>query len=384
MKFNLKSFSSVKESDKLNEVKLQKEHKEPHNSVTEKQLDRDRIEEKNTLTENQLDSKRINESSKIVEKRLNDSKSKLVSHRNEKTHKGDINKLEEQRLSRSKMEDEKYNDASTTNSKKRWWEELKNTASSSKKIVSAQVDELAFDEEDRWKRVKDAWEEEEETKTPNIPIENQLVEEIGGEPLRVDEIRPVESPIAKGLYIVLDVTPEGKIMDSESLKEKAFDIVTTGNYSYLSSTDFSPNSFRVVGDQLVARLVGDEYYPSSNKSIDEGSVENPFVVEDIQETEVDGVIIGSLSVRSDYIDIVNDMDDSEIKRQVMDAISENDSSLMVEEDGIDINSISSGTIRFVGQSPTSSRGAELDEQIDEPLMASNDFEIVVLGQSKKK
>ncbi len=75
--------------------------------ITENQLDDYHFDIPSELTENQLDSSRKNspKDSGLVEGRLNESKGGLVKHRNEDAHKGNINKLEELRLSGKKTQE---------------------------------------------------------------------------------------------------------------------------------------------------------------------------------------------------------------------------------------------------------------------------------------
>lgn len=87
--------------------------------VNEKQLDDYRAEPPTATTEKQLESsrKKASASDGLVEARLNDAKGGTVKHRNEDAHKGNINKLEELRLSGKKspvQEEEEYDDASST------------------------------------------------------------------------------------------------------------------------------------------------------------------------------------------------------------------------------------------------------------------------------
>lgn len=388
MSFNLKKYADKKkinDGDKLNEVKLQQEHSSAPNSITQKQLERDRVKEKGVLTEKLLEKKRLGGAEKILEKRLDDSTSKLVKHRNSKAYAGNLNKVEEQRISKSKQEDEKYVPASKSPKGKRWWDSLKATASN-KKTVKAQVESLVFDEKDRWKRVQDAhFDEDEEKPMDNIlSPEEMVIEETGGQPLELQKVQPVESPIARGLYIVYDIKPEGKKLSLGQLKELAYSDAVGGEYSYLGNIDeFSPDSFNVVGDTIVARLVGDEYYPSGQQeSVLDESVDNPFYVEDVQETEVDGVVIGSVSVDPSYSDMVSEMDEDDIRRQVLDAISVKNPDLEVEEDGIDLKDLSDGSIKFVGQDRLFS--AKDETVVEDEILAKNDFNIVVLSDTKKK
>lgn len=92
--------------------------------ITEKQLDSGyRGEEKEITTEKRLDAVRQGAAEMLTEGLLNASKSTLHKHRDEKTAKGDINKLEEKRLAdKKRQETEKVEPASETGKNNRFWE----------------------------------------------------------------------------------------------------------------------------------------------------------------------------------------------------------------------------------------------------------------------
>ncbi|MFA7219123.1 MAG: hypothetical protein WC119_01165 [Synergistaceae bacterium] len=390
MKFNLTSYASkAKEGDIHNEKKLQRDHIASPESITQVQLEKDRVPEKEVIIEKLLDQKRLGGADKIIEKNLNDSKSSLHKHRNAKAYSGDINKIEEQRVSNNKDKFEKAKPASSTPSKKRWWDDLK--ASSKKKVVTAQaeeVEEMTFDEDTGWGRMEGLWNEEEglsDTGIKSLP-EDALVEELGADPLTVVEIRPVDSPIAKGLYIVLDINAEGSQMGLDELQEAAYNKVLSSGFGYLADTEgFTPDSFGQQGDQMVARLIGDEYCPRETADGDDLGTENPFSVSDLQRTEVEGVVLGTVAVDAEMMEMIKDMDDSEIIRNVKDAIAEAHSDVNVEDDGIDLDQLPQGVINFVGQAAVDKGGRpESWENVKGAPIASSDFDIVVLSEVTKK
>lgn len=117
--FNLKKKASDHE-DHI-ERRLKKEHKPDLEEITEKQLEDYITDEEPQLTEKRLKDNRGGPDG-TTEARLNSSSSKLMKHRDESTHIGDINKLEEQRLANKPVEKEKYTPASETPKAFRWWE----------------------------------------------------------------------------------------------------------------------------------------------------------------------------------------------------------------------------------------------------------------------
>lgn len=402
MKFNLKRYAEkkVKEGDIHNEKRLQKEHVDTPNVITEKQLDKDRVQEKNSTTEKQLEVARKGGNPAIIERSLNEAKGGFHKHRNTSAYKGDINKVEEKRLATKKQEDEKYELASKTPKNKRWWDSLK--ASSDKKTVTAQrfnetegldeVDELDFGEDDRWGRIEDAWKEEEGVDVEpfvELPEEDSFIEELGAKPITIEEIRPVDSPIAKGLYISLEISPEGSQLGINELQQAAYDAVLSEGYGYLNGVDgFTPEVFRMSGDKLVARLIGDEFYPSENQGsedLEDLESTSPFTVSDLQRTEVEGIVLGTVDIDPEDLAFTQDMDSQELLSQVRQAILDEYPDLNIEDDGIDLDKMGEGVINFVGQqtAPKRKRGPESWENVKGDPIASTDFDIVVLSNTKK-
>jgi hypothetical protein len=398
MKFNLKKFAEKSnEGNKHTEQRLKSEHSEAPTSITQKQLEKDRVPEKNSTMEALLESKRLGSSDKIIEKGLNDSKGGLHKHRNAEAHSGNLNKVEQQRLSKKPQEKEKYEAASSTPSNKRWWDKLK--ASANKKVVTAS-DELDFEGGDRWNRMNDsAWsgadedgvleDQEFDLDVIDSPDED-VVNDNGGKPLSIAEVRPVDSPIGKGLYAVLDITQSGAQLSPEELQEAAYNMVIDEGYGYLANVSgFTPESFKVKADQVVARLFGDEFYPKGNmaeESDPDLMGDNPFIVSDLQQTDVDGIVLGTVNVDPQSMELVQSMDDDDVRSQVMDAILAKHDNISVESDGLDLEKLLSGEISFVGEvsrnRPKRKSPESWENVVGKPI-ASTDFDIVVLSNTKK-
>ena len=101
-------------------IEKNKNEEEPQ-ELTEKLLKKDRTETEETLIEKKLEKVRAGSQEMLVEGQLNKSKSSIVTHRNVDTARGNINKLEEQRLKGETMESEKYESASEIYKPKRFW-----------------------------------------------------------------------------------------------------------------------------------------------------------------------------------------------------------------------------------------------------------------------
>jgi hypothetical protein len=119
--FNLKDFMAKQaakkkdKSDQVTEGQLGERGKKEPKDLTDAQLDKGRKDTKPVTTQALLEKARTGEADRLVEARLDSSDSKLMKHRNPDASKGDIPKLEEQRLKSKKIaEGEKYEPASTT------------------------------------------------------------------------------------------------------------------------------------------------------------------------------------------------------------------------------------------------------------------------------
>lgn len=384
MKFNLKKMADKQGETHIEQKLRNQDSVKEHNEITQKQLENNRVKEKNAVIESLLDEKRAGKSDTIIEKKLNDSKKGLHKHRNAEAYKGNLNKVEEQRLNTKTQESEKAELASSVNPKKKWWDDLK--ASNKKKTVVAQVEE-DFSEEQRWKRLQDpSWSgADEEGVLEDVDFDIDTIdspEEIAVEEnvLINPDIRPVDSPIAKGLFVSFDISPNSKASKNE-LKDLAYDQTLQEGYNYLANTDdFSPESFKVQGDKVVARLIGDEYYPEGKEDIEiDDASTNLFSDIDLQETDIGGIFVGNLQVNPSVQEMVFDMETSEIKQQAIDFILEQYDDIRVEEDGIDLDQIATGTIKFVGEEAGKAPPLETEELSP---VANNDFDIIVLSKKK--
>jgi len=148
-KFNLKNYKKT-DGDEHTDRRLEEHRVEAPEQITEKQLEEGRVEEQDQTIEKQLEKVRADGADKylpdvITEGRLEKLEGRFdIKHRNEATYSGDMNKVEEQRLSKDPVEKEKYESASEVTTKAmRWWEEKKSPDGlklASKKNKVARVD----------------------------------------------------------------------------------------------------------------------------------------------------------------------------------------------------------------------------------------------------
>ena len=123
-KFNLKTYQEIDTSMPIGK-RLDEENKDEKipNQIEEAQLDDQREPEATQTVEGLLEDARTGSSYKTTEAALDDDKALFGNKfRNAEAYQGDINKLEEKRLSEDPSEDQPYEDASVVPEKMRWWE----------------------------------------------------------------------------------------------------------------------------------------------------------------------------------------------------------------------------------------------------------------------
>ena len=387
-KFNLSKHltKQAEKDDKNYTTRLAPEHVVATNEVTEEQLKKDRVPEKNVTMEKLLEVKRNGGSDQITERNLNTSKSKLVKHRNAEAYTGDFNKLEEQRVAKKKMEDETSKPASETPEDMRWWKQLK--ADAEKNIKTAQGydwnnDSFGRTYDDPPETSMGDSSDELYPNHPKMPNDQDMtIEEIGLDPLRVDVIKPIPDPLS-GLYVSFDVNNSANLGEAE-LKELAYNKLLSEGYGYLSDIpDFTVESFKVSrsGDQVKATLIGDEYIPTNSAETNDESdaFGTPFTVADVQETDVAGIVLGSIEIDPENLGMVLDMDKSTVADMVTKEITNKYPNIMVEPDGFDFADMESGKFNFVGQTEMTTMGND-----DMDAFAMTDFDIVVMAKDTKK
>lgn len=172
------------------------QHKESPNEVTEGQLGDCHFDITEVITEKQLEKSRTGFADTVIEKNLNDSQGLFGSaHRNDDTYLGDINKIEEQRISGDTMEDEKYEIASGTPKELRWWEMKspdghKIASLTKKKIVNAQADPVLLVEDSEGDELDDEIDPVEEKTFEEassfMTIKEDTIDEDGGRTIVVE------------------------------------------------------------------------------------------------------------------------------------------------------------------------------------------------------
>ena len=288
------NFAKSKEKnldDTHTEMRLKEQHEEAPEVVTEKQLEKkDHEGEPDVTIEKQLEKVRTGSAETIIEKNLNDSKGLFGSNfRNPKAYEGDINKVEEKRLSGKKAEDEKYSASSSTPKQVKWWDGLKK-AQSDKVVKTAAFDDFGDDDGDpditgpsaygdfdpatRFERLKempgidpDAEGIIQDPSAPDIAtLSTEGVEsEINTPSLISPPVNKEGQTPVPHIFMKFDFNPEDFNGDEEAMKsaamEKALEL-RPNLEGKISVDDFSNPE----GGTVKLRLVGDEYFSTSEAS----------------------------------------------------------------------------------------------------------------------
>lgn len=304
--------------DTHTEMRLKDQHGEAPEVVTEKQLEKkDREGDKDVTTEKQLEKVRTGGAEVVLEKNLNDSKGMFGSKfRNPKTYEGDINKLEEKRLSGKKTEDEKYSASSETPKQVKWWDGLKKAKSDSVvKTAQSLEDEVAnegeldfdrargyreFDPASRFQRLKETpgLNPDEEGILPDgdiVPDINDLSEITPDEEGTAGDI-PKKMYVSKNkegsaplphIYMEFSFDPDAFENDAEaksSALDKAIEL-RPNLVDKITIDDFSDPKVGNIDSTIQLRLIGEEYLAPIEVEEEENSI---FVSVENENVDVGG------------------------------------------------------------------------------------------------
>ena len=362
-KYQSKNVKNVKDqSDEHTEFRLRKDHVEAPEAITEKQLDRDRIKEKEVIIEKLLDGKRTGSAEVIIEKNLSDGNEIFGSKfRNSEAYDGDINKLEEKRLSGKNTEDEKYEASSETLKKMRWWDALKKS-SSDKVIKTAVIDpdnaesELEFDPSDpkRFERLRGLLGTEPEPEEGLVPDTSTIqspsslsekMEEDNTEEQKMFVTKNSEgaTPIPH-LYMQFSYDPNDFNGDIQAIKDAAMEkalSIRPQLAGKITTKDFADPKFDE--DTISLRLIGDEYFKSEPEPEVAEATSELFLGSESDEIDVGGtpMITGKLTV--DPL-MAETMEDDVLIQAAIDYIGEKEG-YEIPAEALNVN-LSKGEITF--------------------------------------
>lgn len=244
-KFNLKNYQKIDGGVHI-DMRLKESREKAPDVINEKQLEDYRAGEAEVIVEKLLEQKRTGGETEITEKRLDTHKSKFANkYRNPGAYEGDMNKLEEQRLSDDPSENEKYEAASETPKQFRWWEDVKSpdglklakknvkTAQEEKKEVVPEVpSELSIPTEKA--PVEEEMEIEEEEKEEEVDTDFDIYEDAPGARgagmfITVQKFNANPDPTLSNVYLVLSYDANSYGGDAEAIKEAALEKITAEN-----------------------------------------------------------------------------------------------------------------------------------------------------------
>lgn len=239
-KFNLKNYQKINGDEHIT-MRLKESHEEAPNVINEKQLESYRVGEENVTIEKLLEKNRSGADNEITEKRLDTHKAKFANkYRNPDAFNGDMNKLEEKRLTSDPVESEKYKPASETPSQLRWWEGVKsedglkvakNTREAQYKVAPEVREEVEEKEGFGLSPVPETIEKSDD----DFPVEDMenidktVVEEAentnGNMDILIEKFLPNDNPRFSGVYMVLSYDPSDFAGDEEAIKSVALDTI---------------------------------------------------------------------------------------------------------------------------------------------------------------
>ena len=420
-KFNLKSYQKINGNQHI-DSRLREHHSDAPNKINEKQLDTYRGKESNFLTEEQLERSRsaskTKEATEITERRLNNAEEEFgVKQRNASAYEGDLNKLEEQRLKGSPVEEEKYEESSSTPKGMRWWEQggespdgLKLAQKKTVTRKTAQSEELTFDkprfedtfeedmspveidEDDKSEEedainpvdsVKKEYDIEDITDADNLPdfeIEDNSLDSNEGV-MYITKQKDLNGDIP-AVYMVLEYSVEDFGRDELAIKQKALNrvleerpelkgIIDVSDFGNIRESEdgIGQVSLRSVDERLSGVLAD-----KPEKFTEEPSVD---MTPGFEEVSYDVQDIGGTPMASGEISF--NLDPNESNRQTiidgaLDFI-EDSYGMEVTEDSLDLSGLEEGSIRFLIEAPSEGIG----------INASADFPVIeVTSQVLKK
>jgi len=278
-KFNLKLAKKNSENGDACNINMRLDRKDAPTQTTEQQLASRRVEEKHVLTESLLDKQRVNQGASLVEAQLNTAKGNFgIKFRNSDAHTGDINKVEEFRISQKNVQEkEKYELASSTHDKKKFWKvksedglKLASKKNLSKKAQSASPLDFSDDGE-RFNHLEEIWPEEESGIHDDKEIDIADIEDEMGKANDLSSMTIVKKTQNKEPFAVIYFALEydsGEFKGSEEeIRKAAYEKVIDEMPSLEGKIDiYDFDKPRVSGGigKIAIRLVGDEYFETSS------------------------------------------------------------------------------------------------------------------------
>jgi len=355
-KFNLETYKKISGDKHINQ-RLEEDRSEAPNEVNEKQLEDYRSVEENVTTEKQLEKQRNGGDNEVTERRLDTKKAGFENkYRNPSAYEGDLNKLEEQRLKNDPVEDEKYEDASTTPKAFRWWENVKSPdgLKVAKNITKKNI-KIAQVEEHQWEDMEDPEDDFDiaELEVPEFSNLTPFQETLSDKPIGSDVMEIVKNKNIShrlpggdhyaGIYILLNYDPETFEGDEDAIKSAALSKILSirENLTGLISEEDIGNIKEEDGiGEVSLRVVGDEFSAIVKSEEDQ---EQPM--EEISYKEMD---MGGTPTAVGEIKVNEQLDEEDAIAEVMRFINIKHKDLSVSTQSLDTSRLESeGIVGFI-------------------------------------
>ena len=354
--FNLKNYQKISGDEHI-ERRLRNEHGNIPNEINEGQLEKARATEPTELTEKQLEKVRSGGANEITEKRLDTDKAKFAnSYRNPSAYEGDINKLEEKRLTNDPVEKEKYEDASETPKGLRWWDEAPKSPDGLK-LAQKKNEKIAQSTE-----FLDSVEITGDISLPELPVgaahpskeEFSITEGAPADPNLYIIKQKYLSAVVPGVYIVLSYDPNYYQGNIEAIKQAAYERIEEYDEdlaNLITYDDFSSPEEDGVEGTIALRVFGDKFAPLVEAHQTGGTPLAPDVFEEVsyEEKDVEGtpMVVGSVSINAN----VTENNKDNIVEEALAFINQSHEELNLQKESLDLSRLKQGQIGFAISAP---------------------------------
>ena len=395
--YKFKVYEKINGDDSI-PFRLLDQHEKAPDEVSEAQLKKNHVGEQEVITEKLLDKNRSDDDHKTIEKRLNDAKAK---HRNKAAYKGDINKLEEQRISKKEKVKE-YELASETPKSLKWWNvksqdglKIASNTTQEKKVASKITTSGPSSDLEKEKLYRIAQnlfryantDEDDEVDpvffSPENENENDPKDFVDRMKIIKDE--KIQDSYNPELYMVLAYDSNDQALqdfDGEFLKSIAFQKVINEKpflTNVLTTSDFSVNLSQ---NKVILDVYGHEYFENQpNQNVNQEipnfmdkdwGKEEQFKIQDIQEKDVNGtpMVTGKVSVPAG-----SNLSLDEIADNVVNLVNKTHPGLLTV-DSLDLSRVSEGEVSFLVSKDVS----DVNTTVASSIL---DFPIIIASSKKK-
>ena len=435
-KFNLKTYQKISGDEHI-EMRLKEQHVEAPNQINEAQLEDYRGTEANVTIEKLLEKSRTSDNPILTEGGLDKNKAKFaIKHRNSDANSGDINKLEEKRLTNEPTESVKYELAASTPKKSRWWEGGKSPdglklTKSNKSIKTAAEDEAEVGDvleslelpednkgiEEKIKRIEDGGDFEIQDVDKDEELEDDFEVVDGGGESATTPIEPKMKVIKEktfsgavpGIYMVVGYNKDDfPAATEEERKEKIEDfalshivkvrpelsglIDTSDLYDMKEVGSIGSIALRAIGDKYAGLFPSEEEVqqeekpilfekPADRQEAEEGTLEDLEqyynIIESFEKISFDKKDIDGTPMAFGKIKTTTPVTDENRKNVIKAAtdyiLSEYTEIGDINENSLDLSKVNEGEISFITSVEEIKEEEEVEEPVYSPIPEGSDY-----------